>query len=72
MQLDLDEEAFVRLYRYVNTIVSNTKRSSEGMYMNNEEESLAALHNGTKSWGIMDPSYIITGYLHMLGTHSLT
>ncbi len=34
--------------------------------MNNEEESLAALHNGTKSWGIMDPSYIINGYLHML------
>jgi len=66
MQLDLDEEAFIRLYRYVNAIASNTKRTNEGIYMNNEEESLAILHNSNKSWGIMDPSDIIKGYVSIL------
>lgn len=66
LNLNIDEDAFVRGYNYAQALLTSTSRSEVGAQNRLREEVLAIQHKGTRSWGTMEPQEVAAGYAHML------
>ena len=68
LQLELDEELIVRLIRFTQSVRQAYKRSDIGLPSTVRDEILTKQHQGTRSWGILDPKDISSNYQHFLQT----